>query len=165
MGGFEGNERWLIFSGSLNNFSETELWRAAPQGPILIHGGGNFGTTWPKHEALRLKLLRAFPGRSIVQLPQSLYYDDDLRIREMAEAIREPGAFTLLVRDAPSFAFAQRHFDCDVRLCPDAVLYLGRFQRAAPTADILELLRTDHERVRYAAPIPPGVRWDEHTSA
>src|SRR3546814_1143240 len=115
--------------------------------------GGNFGTTWPKHEALRLKLLRAFPGRSIVQLPQSLYYDDDLRIREMAEAIREHGAFTLLLRDAPSSAFAQRHFDCDVRLCPDAALYLGRFQRAAPKAAIFALLRTDHERVRDSTSI------------
>src|SRR3546814_18284526 len=75
----------------------------------------------------------------------------------MAEAIREHGAFTLLVRDAPSFAFAQRHFDCDVRLCPDAALYLGRFHRAAPKADILALLRTDPARVRESAPIPPGV--------
>src|SRR3546814_17500161 len=54
-------------------------------------------------------------------------------------------------------SFAQRHFDCDVRLCPDAALYLGRFQRAAPKADILARLRTDHERVRESAPIPPGV--------
>src|SRR3546814_21117043 len=91
-------------------------------------------------------LLRAFPGRSIVQLPQSLYYDDVLRIREMAEAIREHGAFTLLVSDAPSFAFAQRHFDCDVRLCPDAARYLGRFQRAAPKSDIFSLFDTDDEQ-------------------
>src|SRR3546814_11840137 len=86
----------------------------------------------------------------------------------MAEAIREHGAFTLLVRDAPSFAFAQRHFDCDVRLCPDAALYLGRFQRAAPNADILALLRTDHERVRESATIPPGglgMEWLEEGAA
>src|SRR3546814_1477592 len=70
MAWLDGNGRLPIYSAALNNFSETDLLRAAPQGPILIHGGGNFGTTWPKHEALRLKLLRAFPGRSIVQLPQ-----------------------------------------------------------------------------------------------
>src|SRR3546814_15983615 len=75
----------------------------------------------------------------------------------MAEASGEHGACTLRGGDAPSFAFAQRHFDCDVRLCPDAALYLGRFQRAAPKADILALLSTDHERVRESAPIPPGV--------
>src|SRR3546814_6655285 len=88
---------------------------------------------------------------------------DERRISDVSsdvcssDLIREHGAFTLLVRDAPSVAFAQRHFDCDVRLCPDAALYLGRFQRAAPKADILALLRTDHERVRESAPIPPGV--------
>src|SRR3546814_16405224 len=75
----------------------------------------------------------------------------------MPKATRETGAFTLLVRDAPSFSLSQLHCDCDVRLCPDAALYQGRFQRAAPKADILALLRTDHERVRESAPIPPGV--------
>src|SRR3546814_12515455 len=107
MAWLDGNGRLPIYSAALNNFSETDLLRAAPQGPILIHGGGNFGTTWPKLEPLRLKLLRAFPGRSIVKPPQSLHSADDLRIRRMAEAIRTHGAFHHQVRDAPSFAIGR----------------------------------------------------------
>lgn len=170
-----GEMAWLddmgrtpVYSAALNNFAVGELVQHAPDGPILIHGGGNFGTTWPKHEALRLHLLREFPGRTIIQMPQSIHYENDASTREMAEAVRAHGAFTLLVRDARSLEFAQSHFDCDVRLCPDAALYLGRFQRALPKADILALLRTDHERVTDTAVPPPGTivtDWLEESSA
>lgn len=157
-----GEMAWLadmgrppVYTAALVNFVAAELLRHAPQGPILIHGGGNFGTVWPKHEALRLHLLRQFPGRPIVQLPQSLYYEDEASTQEMAKAIRDHGAFTLLVRDARSFAFAREHFDCEIRLCPDAALYLGRLRRAPARADIVALLRTDHERVADATAAPP----------
>src|ERR1044072_7248545 len=96
------NGRAPVYTAALRNFAVGDLQLAAPEGPILIHGGGNFGTTWPKHEALRLSLLRQFPRRPIVQLPQSIYYDNDEAAREMAHAIRAHGAFTLLVRDARS---------------------------------------------------------------
>jgi len=142
------------YTAALKNFSAGDLQEAAPEGPILIHGGGNFGTTWPRHEELRLSLLRQFPGRPIVQLPQSLYYDNDEAAREMADAIRAHGAFTLLVRDARSRDLAERHFDCDIRLCPDAALRLGRFQRGQAKTDIFALLRTDHESVQDVMAAP-----------
>lgn len=150
-----GEMAWLdeagrtpVYCSGLDDFSETALMQAAPDGPILIHGGGNFGTTWIRHERFRLDLLRRFPGRPIVQLPQSIFYDDPARAAEMAQAIRDHGAFTLLVRDATSLAFAARHFDCRTKLCPDAALYLGCSPRPwPPEADILALLRTDHEAV------------------
>jgi exopolysaccharide biosynthesis predicted pyruvyltransferase EpsI len=156
MAWLKDNGRMPAYTAALKNFSAGDLLRAAPAGPILIHGGGNFGTTWPRHEALRLSLLRRFPGRPIVQLPQSIHYDNAEAAREMAQAIRAHGAFTLLVRDAKSRDFAERHFGCDVRLCPDAALYLGRLRRWPAKADILALLRTDHEQVRDDTAAPPG---------
>src|SRR3546814_19637634 len=36
MAWLDGNGRLPIYSAALNNFSETDLLRAAPQGPILI---------------------------------------------------------------------------------------------------------------------------------
>lgn len=145
-----------VYAAALNTFSAADLQTAAPDGPILIHGGGNFGTTWPRHEALRLELLRQFPGRPIVQLPQSIHYDSDAQLKEMAQAIADHGAFTLLVRDARSLALARLHFDCDIRLCPDAALYLGRQVRVPAKADVFALLRTDHERALDAVAAPPG---------
>src|SRR3546814_388000 len=131
-----------------------------------LHGGGNMGTLWPKHEAFRLHLLRAHRGRPIVQMPQSIHYADIAAAAEMADAIRAHGQFTLLVRDARSLAFARAHFDCPIHLCPDAALMLGRQQRGPATAPVFALLRTDHERAAGATdPLPPGVIADDWLEA
>ena len=37
------------------------LAESAPTGPILICGGGNFGTLWPRHQEFRIELLERFP--------------------------------------------------------------------------------------------------------
>src|SRR3546814_14430713 len=80
----------------------------------------------------------------------------------MAEAIRNHGQFTLLGRDARSLAFAERHFDCAIRLCPDAALMLGRQQRSPATVPVFALLRTDHERAPGGADaLPAGVAADD----
>lgn len=150
--------RMPAYLSALADFDDAEAVKAIGEGPILIHGGGNMGTVWPKHEAFRLHLLRTHRGRPIVQLPQSIHYADPTAAAEMASAIAAHGRFTLLVRDARSFDFAQRHFGCPVHLCPDAALMLGRQQRLAPEVPVFALLRTDHERAAEAEePLPPGI--------
>jgi len=147
--------RLPVYYSAIADFDDEACRRAIGGGPILIHGGGNMGTLWPRHEAFRLHLLRKHRGRPIVQMPQSIHYADPAAAAEMAEAIRAHGQFTLLVRDARSLAFAQQHFDCTVRLCPDAALMLGRQQRAAARVPVFALLRTEHERAMDAAEALP----------
>ncbi len=128
------------------DYSAAELRESAPEGAILIHGGGNFGTLWPEHQDFRRELMERFPGRPIIQLPQSIHFSDESSIADTARAIRNHGAFTLLVRDRASFAFARSHFDCPVHLCPDMAFYMRREHRRPSRADLLCLLRTDKER-------------------
>lgn len=155
-------QRLPVYHSALGNHDDDEMRAVLGEGTILIHGGGNFGTLWPKHEAFRLHLLRAHRGRPIVQMPESIHYADDAGIAEMATAIREHGNFTLLVRDARSLAFAEKHFDCRIALCPDAALMLGRQEKAAPRARVFALLRTDHERAPGSnAALPEGVIADD----
>ncbi|WP_174888114.1 polysaccharide pyruvyl transferase family protein, partial [Novosphingobium pentaromativorans] len=139
-----GEMAWLraqgrtpAYTAALNNVSVDDLRQACPAGPILIHGGGNFGTSWMKHEELRLHLLESFPGRPIVQLPQSIHYNDEAAAAKMARAIAAHGAFTLLTRDIASFEFARRQFDCDVHLAPDSALMMGPQEREASQEPIL----------------------------
>lgn len=144
------------------DFDDEACIRAIGDGPILIQGGGNMGTLWPKHEAFRLHLLRKHRGRPVVQMPQSLHYGDPAAVSEMAAAIRAHGQFTLLVRDTRSLAFAREHFDCSIHLCPDAALMLGRQQRAPARVPVFALLRTDHERAADDAELlPEGVAADD----
>lgn len=153
--------RLPAYYSAIADFDDAACRAAIGGGAILIHGGGNMGTLWPKHEAFRLHLLRTHRGRPIIQMPQSIHYADPAAATEMAEAIRAHGQFTLLVRDARSLAFAEQHFDCDIRLCPDAALMLGRQRRDPATAPVFALLRTDHERAAGETTLPAGVVADD----
>lgn len=135
------------YCASIGTFDAEALRRAVPDGPILICGGGNFGTLWPSHQNFRLRLMELFPRRPIVQMPQSIHFADEAAIDSTARAIDRHGAVTLLVRDEKSLALARTRFNCAVHLCPDMAFYIGPTKRRAPELDVLCLLRSDSERV------------------
>ncbi len=126
-----------------------------PQGPVFINGGGNFGDLWPQHQTFRETLLARHPRRTIVQLPQSIHYDDPAAVERTARAIARHGAFTLLVRDRESYDLACARFDCRTLLCPDMAFALGPVERPRePAYDVLLLLRNDKETQGAAAALP-----------
>lgn len=119
-----------------------------PDGPIYIHGGGNFGDIWSAQHDFRLQVLRRFPSRLVVQLPQSIQFSDERNIAATQAAIAAHGNFVLLVRDQASFTFASKYFSCRTLLCPDMAFCLGMEKRRTKAVyDELNLLRTDIERV------------------
>lgn len=140
-----------IFGGSpryVTSYKEypKSLNRVCPNGPVLLHGGGNFGDIWPGFQEHRLRLLREFPHRRIVQLPQSIHFSSASKLDDMRRAIDVHPDFTLLVRDNSSFDFARQKFDCPVYLCPDMAYGLQKLTASnAPVADVFSLLRTDKE--------------------
>src|SRR5690606_21229716 len=147
----------------MQDYSPEDLERAVPAGPIFIHGGGNFGDIWVGHQNFREKVIARFPGRRIVQFPQSIHYGSRERIAETARVIGRHGDFVLMVRDRESQAFAETHFDCRVVLCPDMAVCIG--PREPPRAEIpvLAVLRTDIEKAGdhdpAAAPNVPVEDW------
>jgi exopolysaccharide biosynthesis predicted pyruvyltransferase EpsI len=89
----------------------------------------------------------AFPRRRIVQLPQTIHFDNLAAQDRAAEKIAAHGNVLLLVRDQSSFDLARNVFKCDVRLCPDMALALGPKARPAEARhELLLLLRTDKEK-------------------
>ncbi len=130
-----------------HRFSSSALVHHVPTGPIFLHGGGNFGDLWPAHQHFREEILRTFPDRPIIQLPQSIHFQDPQNLARAARAIHSHQNFTLLVRDKNSFKIATEHFKCPVFLCPDMALYLDPVtDKIQKTRDILYLLRSDHEK-------------------
>ncbi|TIO38875.1 MAG: exopolysaccharide biosynthesis protein, partial [Mesorhizobium sp.] len=97
-------------------------------GPIFIHGGGNFGDLWITHQDFRERVLEQFPNRRIIQFPQSIHYKSQERRERSARIIGGHKNFVLLVRDEESKAFAEKHFDCEVRLCPDMAFCIGALE-------------------------------------
>ena len=123
-----------------------DLERAVPDGPIFIHGGGNFGDIWESHQDFREQVLDRWPDRLIVQFPQSIHYQSDARADETARVIARHKRFVLLVRDEESRHFAERRFDCEIRLCPDMAFGIGPVDPVGrPDLGVLAMLRADKE--------------------
>lgn len=133
-------------SQNARHCSET-LKKAMPEGTLFLHGGGNFGDIWPKHQQFREQIIKEFPDRPIVQLPQSIHFQDPDLLKQAKQTINSHPNFTLLVRDHKSLAIAQENFTCKIYLCPDMAFALGfQHNTITPTRDILLLLRTDSEK-------------------
>jgi exopolysaccharide biosynthesis predicted pyruvyltransferase EpsI len=118
-----------------------------PGGVVLIHGGGNFGTLYARHQRLRERVLADFSGLRTIQLPQSINFDAGPALVETQRLIHQHKDFTLLVRDQNSRNFATANFSCTVEQCPDMALMLGSLpQRRTPSVDYFILARTDKEK-------------------
>jgi exopolysaccharide biosynthesis predicted pyruvyltransferase EpsI len=102
---------------------------------------------WHEIHAFRLQVLRDFPQVPIVQLPQTIYFDDETHVQEIAELIRTHSSYTLLARSQVSYKFALQHFSANVHLCPDMAFFIGKINSSnLPHLDYFVLARTDHEK-------------------
>ena len=126
-------------------YDDERMLGAIGDGRIFLHGGGNFGDIWPGYRQFREDMLTKYRGRPIIQLPQTIHFKDQANIDSTARAIEKHGNYTLLVRDQKSFAFAQRWFQCETRLCPDMAFCIGPVARPAPRHELLLNLREDQE--------------------
>ena len=114
---------------------------------LLVHGGGNFGDIWPHHHRLRMRILERFPHKPVLQMPQSIHFDDAEVLRATAATIGRHRDFTLAVRDHDSLEYARLRFDCRTVLCPDMAFAMRPVLRRPPVVDCLGLLRTDKETI------------------
>jgi len=134
------------YTATARGFDPDALRELAPEGPIFLSGGGNFGDLWPHFQAFRLSVLRNFPDRQVIQLPQTIHFESTEGAVATQQAISEHSNFLLLVRDKPSQDFAQDVMGCDAILCPDMAFALGPLTPTREaTHDIAVMLRTDKE--------------------
>lgn len=147
-------------------YSADELRRRHPEGIILLHGGGNLGDRWPDMQRFRERVIKDFPDRSIVQLPQSMEFRDPARLEKARKIFGTHPALTILLRETPSFEAGQKAFSGnDVVYCPDAAFGVGYLEPLQkPQHDVVMVLRRDSEAVeRGIGSAIPGAKvmdWD-----
>lgn len=128
-----------------DGYDPDELSSSVPSGPILIHGGGNFGDLWPRHQAFRERICREFPDRVILQMPQSVFFAEAAASVSARAIFSSHRSFIIFVRDAQS-AVQLNDFGCRTILCPDMAFCLGEIEiDATPEYWITTLLREDKE--------------------
>lgn len=147
-----GEARWLRDNGNVrryicdvDSYSPDALRTCCSTGPILLHGGGNFGDLWPRYQRLRERVIREFPDRPVIQLPQTIHFADPAALAASARIFNAHPDFTLLVRDTRSLHIAASTFSGRVALCPDMAFCLTLRRSAKPTHDEVSLKRTDQE--------------------
>lgn len=130
-----------------DDYDPVELRRLHPDGPILIHGGGNLGDLWMRHQLVREAVIRDFKDRTIIQLPQSIQFQSEQRAKDFAALIKGHGAVHVLTRDRRSHDYALERFGSNVKLCPDSAFGIGPIE--PPVSAIAEafcLMREDSEK-------------------
>jgi exopolysaccharide biosynthesis predicted pyruvyltransferase EpsI len=136
----------LTYRCDADSYSRDGLAKHLGKGTILLSGGGNLGDVWEGPQALRERVIRDFHNTRIVQLPQSIHFQNSDALRRARAIFDSHPALTLLVRDRQSLAFAAEEFRASSSLCPDMAFCLGPIERPClPTTDVLWLSRTDKE--------------------
>ena len=134
------------YAAGVHDYDQKPLVRSHGDGVIFFHGGGNFGDLYPPFHAFKLRALQAFPGRRIVQMPQSIHFNDPSGVAATAAAIEAHGNFRFLARDQATFDFAKSAFGCEVSLVPDAAFGLGPLKTShRPSKRLLQFRRRDQE--------------------
>ena len=102
---------------------EALLARCDPETTILLHGGGHFGDLWTyTGEQVSERILEDLKGFRIVQLPQSIHFENPRNLERMQRLLDAHGDVTILAREQQSFEFARVSFSTPVIACPDARL-------------------------------------------
>ena len=112
---------------------------------ILLLGGDNFGDLWPESHRLREAIVGDFPNAMILQMPQSVHFDEAAaRVRSLERFAAHP-SLTVLARDEQSLRTLSAA-GVKSRLCPDVSHLLLPGLHARSGSGILVLARTDKER-------------------
>lgn len=115
-------------------------------GLILIHGGGNFGDLWPPEQELRERVITDFPSSPIVQLPQSIHFEEERNLQRVRRILDSHPSFTLLVRERQSQQMGSDELGVEAHMCPDMALMMPALTRhGTPDFDVVWLSRTDRE--------------------
>lgn len=129
-----------------------DLSRWLPDGVgVLFHGGGFLGTLWPAEEDALVQAVGTLGGRQAVVMPQTCWYSDDEKGRELLAMRRSFYAahpeVSLMLRDRRSHEFCIREFSANrPELVPDMAMFLEPELPRLERRGALLCLRGDLER-------------------
>lgn len=92
---------------------------------LIIRGSGSFGDIWPTAPDFWKFVMNNYPENPILFMPQTIYFNDEKNLTEMANLINKHPNVTLCLRDKESFEIAQKKFKCDSYLIPDMAFYVN----------------------------------------
>lgn len=122
----------IVEVSNKNYFKYREILRKyiEPKDVIIIDGGGNLGTLWPREDDKISDIINTYYNNKIVVFPQTIYYDDTseakIRLRKNYSIYSKAKKLIITLRDEKSYNFFEQHF-CSVNklYIPDIVLAIS----------------------------------------
>lgn len=130
------------------------------RGTIVIHGGANFGDLYRKQpqQTVRRRLLRDFPNARLIQLPQTIYFEDPDSSPRFLRNCREHADLTIMARDNVSVERAAA-LGLETTLAPDLAFGLGPIERPVqPSTPVTWIVREDIERTHEPGALEASAR-------
>jgi pyruvyl transferase EpsO len=147
----------ITYTCDVDSYSKATLARRLDGGAILISGGGDLGDVWEAPQALRERVISDFPNTPIIQLPQSIYFQDLRALSRARQIFDAHKGLTLLLRDRQSVSYANREFSTPCHLCPDMAFCLGPNEHpGVATRGILWLSQPSQETM-HSVPVATDI--------
>jgi len=141
----------IIWMSDKRSLSSTNMPIFDKETVLVIHGGGNFGDLWEDHQGHRELIIQHYPNNRIIQLPQSIHFQNESNLKNTKSIITKHRDFHFVVRDQKSFEIAKTFEGTEVYLCPDMAFYIKRIPKLKkPKHDVVALIRTDKESIIFA---------------
>lgn len=111
-----------LYAGSHIFFDEKKIQKS---NLILFHGGGNFGDLWHGPQDLRRYIIKKYPNKKIIILPQTVHYIDSNLFEKDLAILNKHKNLTICVRDFKSFETLSPNLsNVKVLLLPDMAFCL-----------------------------------------
>lgn len=118
---------------------------------ILLHGGGNFGDIYSESQEFRRKIIMRYPKNKIIILPQTVFYNDAIKLKNDGELFSLHPNLTICVRDNESYCLVKKNFQNNIILLPDMAFCINTLSEFSnntiKTGRKLLLYRIDDEAV------------------
>lgn len=136
----KGIQYHCLYSCSVETYRKPHIKKSTI---LLFSGGGNFGDLWEKHQRFRHKVMADFPENPVVQLPQSVWFEDKRKMYDDIQFYQNHKAqITICLRDQQSFNIISKNYpNVEPFLLPDLALAL----------DIKKVLKRNNIRFQEGA--------------
>lgn len=147
----ENIKHTCLYSSNTDNINYSKIPEKAT---ILLHGGGNFGDIYEKHQQLRLKIIQEFPNNPIIIFPQTVFYNNLSNLEKESVILNAHSNLYICVRDPKSYEVLNKYLSSSkLLLLPDMAFFidLSRFHRSHFDEKILIMDRVDIENTNTVA--------------
>lgn len=137
-------------------FSDRIIDNAPKDAVIILQGGGNFGDIYSSFQNFREYVVKRWPDRRIIVMPQSIHFSDEAGIAKASKIFKSHSNLTMFCRDQESYELSKKSLSDRSYLAPDMAHFLEpelRDRQSKEAEGVLVFRRRDVEST-----VPNGPR-------